>query len=422
MTWNNLNDTDNTDGAGPLLWAPLSEVAWIGRNPVYSITAFIFFLVSIITATATSWPFFLACRFIQGFFGSPCLANGGASLHDIFEGRWLPMTMSVWVAFAYAGPAIGPVMASYLVEEHGWRISMWEIVPFGAVSFLALMLLPETYGPKVVHAHERDISNKITREAANETIIVMERLNKDSTLSPEQAEASWTSKLDSEQSVLATLRDALIKPCQISIQDPAITYVNIYTSYLYATYYTFFDGFPMVYTYVYQWIPSHIGLAFLPIIVGCGVAAIFYSIYIMRQPHNAQRTPEFNLIPALPAVFAPPIGIFIFGWTAHIAAHWIYGMIGVVIYAAGVFIILQCIIMYILDSYPRYAASLFAANDFSRSALAAGAVHFGLPLYQNLGYGKACTVLGSVSILGIAGMFVLYWKGAEMRARSRFTG
>ena len=384
------------DGVGPLLWAPLSEVTWIGRNPVYWITALVFLIVSIVTATAQSWPFFLALRFIQGFFGSPCLANGGASLHDIFEDRYLPLSLSVWVAFAYAGPAIGPAMASYLIEELGWRVTMWEIVICAAVAFTMLLLLPETYMPKILH--ENNTRHPTSKESCSSGLAV-------------------------EKSVMATLRDALVKPVQISFQDPAIAYVNIYTSYLYGCYYTFFDGFPLIYTYTYNFTPSRISLSFLPIIVGCAVAAVIYTVYILCFTNKKhERNPEARLLAALLAVFAPPIGIFIFGWTAERNAHWISGMIGVVIYAAGVFVVLQCIIMYILDSYPRYAASLFAANDFSRSALAAGAVHFGLPLYIDLGPGKACTVLGSVSILGIVGMYVLYWQGAGLRAKSRFTG
>lgn len=385
-----------TDGVGPLLWAPLSEISWIGRNPVYWITALIFLICSVATATARSLSAFFVLRFLQGFFGSPCLANGGASLHDIFEGRYLPLSLSVWVAFAYAGPAIGPLMASYLVENQGWRISMWEIVACGALAFVGLLLLPETYAPKVLYTSQQQ-----TKQAGEQT--------------------SQTSR--SEESVLATLRDALIKPMQIMLQDPAIAYVNLYTSYLYSCYYTFFDGFPLIYTYTYKFSSSRIGLVFLPIIVGCATAATIYAIYIIRSTKpKHEANPEARLIPALYAVWAPPMGILIFGWTAQHSNHWIWGMVGLVIYAGGVFIILQCVIMYILDSYPRYAASLFAANDLSRSALAAGAVHFGLPLYVDLGAGKACSILAAVSVLGIGGMFVLYYQGSKLRARSRFTG
>lgn len=142
---------------------------------------------------------------------------------------------------------------------------------------------------------------------------------------------------------------------------------------------------------------------------------LVYCVYIIRSaPGKEEVDPETRLRSALLAVFAVPIGIFVFGWTTEATsnAHWIWGMLGLVIYSGGVFVILQCIIMYILDSYPRYAP-LCLQQMFSREALAAGAVHFGLPLYKNLGPGKACTIFGSISNLGIVGMFMLFWKGRD---------
>lgn len=44
--------------------------------------------------------------------------------------------------------------------------------------------------------------------------------------------------------------------------------------------------------------------------------------------------------------------------------HWYRGYVG------PVFVIFQCIFVYIPLSYPRYAAFLFAGNDFTRSAFA----------------------------------------------------
>lgn len=354
---------------------------------------------------------------MQGFFGSPCLANGGASLHDIFEGRHLPLAQSIWVVGAYAGPAIGPVMASYLTDQYGWRISMWEIVACAISALILLLFLPETYMPKLLHEHRKE-------DPVRTTSIV----GKDESF---ESGIHWRSKIvhaggdDSHTSIGASIVDALAKPIQICFQDPAISYVNIYTAYLYACYYTFFDGFPMVYRVTYAFTASQIGLVFLPIIVGCAIATLLYSIYILRcTPQAAEIEPEARLKPALFAVWTVPVGIMLFGWTAEPTAnaHWILGMLGLVIYSGGVFVILQCIIMYILDSYPRYAASLFAANDFSRSALAAAAIHFGIPLYVQLGPGRACTVLGATGVLGIGGMYVLAWKGAQLRAKSRFTG
>jgi DHA1 family multidrug resistance protein-like MFS transporter len=70
-------------GVGPLLWAPLSEIASIGRNWVYVPTFFLFVILSIPTAVVDNYAGLLVLRFLTGFFGSPCLANGGASVGDL---------------------------------------------------------------------------------------------------------------------------------------------------------------------------------------------------------------------------------------------------------------------------------------------------------------------------------------------------
>jgi DHA1 family multidrug resistance protein-like MFS transporter len=70
-------------GIGPLLFAPLSEIASIGRNWVYIPTFILFVILSIPTAAVDNYAGLLVLRFLTGFFGSPCLANGGASVGDM---------------------------------------------------------------------------------------------------------------------------------------------------------------------------------------------------------------------------------------------------------------------------------------------------------------------------------------------------
>jgi DHA1 family multidrug resistance protein-like MFS transporter len=99
--------------------------------------------------------------------------------------------------------------------------------------------------------------------------------------------------------------------------------------------------------------------------------------------------------------------------------HWIASAVGIGIYSTSLFIIFQGIFGKSLDqysrynrltnfpsayvpmSYPQYAASLFAGNDFCRSLFAFGAVLFARPMYINLGIGEGISVLGGLSVLGI---------------------
>jgi DHA1 family multidrug resistance protein-like MFS transporter len=67
-----------------------------------------------------------------------------------------------------------------------------------------------------------------------------------------------------------------------------------------------------------------------------------------------------------------------------------------------------------------YAASLFAANDFFRSALACGSVLFAHPLFNNLGVARGTSLLGGLSVIGIVGIWLLYYYGARLRSLSKF--
>jgi len=98
-------------GIGPLVFSPLSEIPFIGRNPPYMVTFGIFVLLSIPTALVSSFPALVVLRFLQGFFGSPCLATGGASIGDIFSLLKLPYFLTGWAAWATTAPALGPIIS-----------------------------------------------------------------------------------------------------------------------------------------------------------------------------------------------------------------------------------------------------------------------------------------------------------------------
>lgn len=167
------------------------------------------------------------------------------------------------------------------------------------------------------------------------------------------------------------------------------------------------------------------GLTFLSIAIGTALAVMTYFsyLYFILSPNikaNGFGPPEQRLLSALYASFLLPIGLFLFGWTANGHIHWIASVVGIGIYAFGVFIVLQCIFLYVPLTYPQYAASLFASNDFTRSAMAAGAILFARPLYLNLGIGQGISLLAAFMVACVGGIWVLYFCGARLRAKSRF--
>lgn len=132
-------------GLGPMIWSPLSEIPQIGRNPIYMTTLFIFVMFQIPTALAQNFGMLLAFRFLTGFFGSPVLATGGASLADIYAPRKRAYAMAIWGIAAICGPVLGPVVGGWAAMFKGWTWTIWELMWLSGVAWVFLMFFfPET--------------------------------------------------------------------------------------------------------------------------------------------------------------------------------------------------------------------------------------------------------------------------------------
>ncbi|KAK7956022.1 cycloheximide resistance [Apiospora aurea] len=391
-------------GTGPLLFSPLSELPSIGRNPVYTWTMFLFVIISIPTALVQNVAGLLVLRFLQGFFGSSCLANGAASFGDMYDMMVLPYAMIAWVSAAYCGPALGPLLSGYSVPVKGWRWSLLEILWAATPVFIVMFLfLPETSTPSLLLQRAQRL-RKLTG-------------------SPRFMSQSEIDERNLDRK--AVLIDALIKPLEITLKDPAILFVQVYTAIIYGIYYSFFEVFPLVYPVYYGMNYGQIGLLFLCVMVACLIGVVVYVsyLYFYMDPRVRARgfpVQETRLVPALIAAFGPTVGLFIFAWTARPDVHWIAPTVGITVYGATVFVVMQCVFVYVPLSYPQYAASLFAGNDFFRSALVFASILFAKPLFDHLGVARGTSLLGGLSTIGIVGIWVLYFTGAKLRGLSKF--
>lgn len=273
----------------------------------------------------------------------------------------------------------------------------------GPVFLLMFFFMPETSAPNILLRR----AQRLRRLTGNPMLKSQSEID--------QGNASFSS----------IAKFQLIKPIEIMIKDPAVFFVHLYTSFCYGIYYSFFEAFPLVYIGIYGFNIGELGLVFLCIIVGCVIGIIVYCSYVWwyLEPDikkNGLRAQEHRLVPALFACMFLPAGIFWFGWTAEKDIHFMVSIIGIMWFAAGAFVLFQCIFMYLPLTYPQYAASLFAANDFCRASWAAGSIIYAYPLYTNLGIGKGISVLGGLLVGGVIGMWALWYFGASLRARSKF--
>ena len=123
----------------------------------------------------------------------------------------------------------------------------------------------------------------------------------------------------------------------------------------------------------------------------------------------------------IPSGLLVPVGLFIYGWTAHYRTHWIIPNIGAAIFAFGLLISFQCAQAYVIDAYSRYAASATGAVAFVRTLMAFGFPLFAGSLYERLGLGWGNSMLGFVSLfLGLVAPLLLWLFGGWLRSKSRF--
>ncbi|KAF7364912.1 MFS general substrate transporter [Mycena venus] len=382
-------------GIGPMFLSPLQELPYSGPQP------------SIPIVTATNMATVLAMRFMTGFFGSPALATGGASMADIFPQSQLAYVLGVWALGAVAGPITGPVTGNFAAQAKGWRWPMMELLWITSFSVVFLSLfLPETYGPTILLRRAQRL-RKLTGNAELRTAAEREEESK---------------------SAGSIMYESLVRPFVLA-KEPALAFANIYLGFVYAIFYLWFEAFPLVFNGIYHFDQGVSGLPFLAFIVSGGLTYTVYCIYqkyhiaprhARAATANTEIAPEIRLEIGLMASIFIPTSLLIFGFGSKTNVHWIVPIIGAALYLPGIFLNFQSILMYITSAYPAYAASVLAGNDFFRSAIASVFPLFGRTFFTNLGLGPGSALLAGISFLLMPVFWLLLKYGHVLRQRSKY--
>ncbi|KAJ7136110.1 major facilitator superfamily domain-containing protein [Mycena epipterygia] len=394
-------------GIGPMFLSPLQELPILGRNPVYMATLFLFVVFQIPIVTATNMNTVLAMRFMTGFFGSPALATGGASMADIFPSHQFAYVLGIWALGAVAGPITGPVIGGFAAQAESWRWPMMELlwITSFAVVFLSLFL-PETYEPTILLRR----AHRLRKLTGNPELRTAEERSEES------------------KSAREIVYESLVRPFVLA-KEPALAFANIYLGFVYAIFYLWFEAFPLVFNDIYHFNQGVSGLPFLAFIVS---GSLTYTVYCLYQKYhiapryaraaaaNTEVAPEIRLEIGLMASIFIPTSVLIFGFSSKASIPWIVPVIGAALYLPGIFLNFQSILMYVTSAYPAYAASVLAGNDLFRSTIASVFPLFGRAFFTNLGLGPGSALLAGISFLLMPVFWLLLKYGHVLRQRSKY--
>ena len=103
--------------AGPLLWAPLSEL--YGRRLITNITNVLFLATNLASGAAPSLEALVVARFFGGFFSSACFVLGGGIINDVILPGYQGKVMAIYSFGALLAPVFGPMLGGYISSQYG---------------------------------------------------------------------------------------------------------------------------------------------------------------------------------------------------------------------------------------------------------------------------------------------------------------
>ena len=388
------------------LWAPWSEE--FGRWPIMQASLFLVNIWQLPCALAPNFGSLIVGRFLGGLSSA-----GGSVTLGMTADMWEPNDQGFAVAYvvlsSVGGTSIGPIFGAFIQRYLSWHWNFWVQLIFGGVTQVAhLILVTETRSTILI-----DREAKRRRKSGEDPDIYGPNELKKPRLDKKEVLRVW------------------IRPFEMFLREPIVLFLSLLSGFSDALIFTCIESFALVYD---QWDFGTIalGLTFIPIIIGYLLA---YGMFLpdlqrqrfLRKKHGDEaRTAERRLLLLLFLAPLEPIGLFGFAWTTMGPDynHWIAPMIFTVLIAIANYAIYMATIDYMVAAYGSYSASATGGNGFSRDLLAGISAMYATPMYTNIG-GRlhlqwASTILGILACLVAVPIYVFYWKGPQIREKSKF--
>ena len=397
-------------GVGPMFFSPMSENPRFGRTTIYVISLFMFFVLQFPCALVTDIASLSALRFFAGFFASPSLATGGASVSDVVTPPFMPMALAGWAAGTFSAPSLGPLIGAALISADGYHWPYWFVcITSGTLFFFYGFLLPESYGKTILYRK----ASRLRSITGNNNIT---------------SEGHIQNELCSVKDIVF---EAVWRPLEIIMFEPVVLFMDIYLGFIYCIMYIWFEAFPIVFEEMNSFSMVGEGASSLCLTVGLVVSVCFhlpvvYWFTTRKSLKGEVVEPEVYLPMCLFGSCFLPTGLIIFAWTATPTLHWIVPMVGAATFMFGAFIVYQTLFNYIGMSFPKYIASVYAGNGFFRSLMGCASPLFGRVMFTNLGSKNfpvawGSTMLACITTILILGPVFFYIRGPKLRASSHYS-
>jgi DHA2 family multidrug resistance protein len=129
--------------------------ALLGRKKFYAGSLAIFTISSLLCGTAHSVVELVVWRVVQGLGGGALQPTAQAILFESYPPAKRGQAMAIFGLGAMVGPAIGPTLGGWIVDNYSWPLIFFINVPIGIVAFM--MTLAFLRDPEYIRKPERGV-------------------------------------------------------------------------------------------------------------------------------------------------------------------------------------------------------------------------------------------------------------------------
>jgi hypothetical protein len=204
-----------------------------------------------------------------------------------------------------------------------------------------LILVRETYAPVLLKRK----TERLVKETGNDRL---------------------KSKYDNGLSHTEFLKRSIVRPMKMLFRSPVVFLMSLYMAVVYGYLYLLFTTMTEVFESTYHFHGGTVGLAYLGIGIG-----MFLGLFIsgatsdrvvakLTERNGGERKPEYRLPLMIPAALIIPAGLFLYGWSAQYAVHWIVPIIGTSFVGVG---LITTFVSFPFSAFPGVVGVLIKMPD-----------------------------------------------------------
>lgn len=388
---------------GPLIMGPLSEI--YGRKPILHCSNIWFLIWNLVCGFANSKGLLIASRFLAGLGASAIYSLAGGVLGDVWRPEQRGRSLGIYLLIPLLGAAVGPIIGGFMADRATWRWMFWSTSAFQALMVVACYFaFFETYAPLILRCR----AEALRRETGDSRYYTA------------------AERLEAGRSVKSVLRRSLSRPLRLLAFHPIIQVMALLSAFYYGILYIVLSTYAEMWMTTYGDSVQTSGLHYiapsLGEIVGSQICGPLMDIIFkkMKEREDGVIRPEFHIPLLLPGAILAPIGLFLYGWSAHYRVFWLVVDIGVFLTTFGMQVGGQPLQAYVIDAYPEHTSSATAASQFIRSLTAFAFPLFAPKLYHSLGQGWGNSTLAFISLaIGVPAPVLIWLYGPKLRARAQ---